>query len=317
MNLSVQAVRENIQSAAGSALWKRMVRNRLIYLILLPGFLYYIVFQYVPMYGALIAFKDFQPFLGFQGSEWVGMKHFERFFGNPDFWMLLKNTSILAVLGIFFSFPLPVVLSMLLNELRSELYKRFIQTMIYVPHFVSWVVVVGIVYMFLTTEGGFINELLAKFGFEKINFLLSESWFRPLIVLEVNWKETGWGTIIFLAALAGVDPNLYEAARIDGANRLRLMWHITLPAIRSTFIILLILRMGDFLNTGFEQIWLMLNPMNRPVGEVFDTYVYVLGIQGGQFSYTTAVGLFKSVVGLVLVFGANYLARKFGEEGVF
>ncbi len=294
-----------------------MVRNRLIYLILLPGFLYYIVFQYVPMYGALIAFKDFQPFLGFQGSEWVGMKHFERFFGNPDFWMLLKNTSILAVLGIFFSFPLPVVLSMLLNELRSELYKRFIQTMIYVPHFVSWVVVVGIVYMFLTTEGGFINELLAKFGFEKINFLLSESWFRPLIVLEVNWKETGWGTIIFLAALAGVDPNLYEAARIDGANRLRLMWHITLPAIRSTFIILLILRMGDFLNTGFEQIWLMLNPMNRPVGEVFDTYVYVLGIQGGQFSYTTAVGLFKSVVGLVLVFGANYLARKFGEEGVF
>ncbi|GAA4860450.1 hypothetical protein GCM10023310_44650 [Paenibacillus vulneris] len=189
--------------------------------------------------------------------------------------------------------------------------------MIYIPHFVSWVVVVGIVYMLFTTEGGIVNEWIYSLGGEKINFLLSAEWFRTMVTSEVIWKETGWGTIIFTAALAGIDPQVYEAARIDGAGRWKQIWHVTLPSIRSTIIILLILRLGSFLDTGFEQIFLMLNPLNREVGEVFDTYVYTLGLSQGQFSYSTAVGLFKSVVSLILVIGANYMAKKIGEEGVY
>ncbi|WP_159885780.1 ABC transporter permease [Paenibacillus puerhi] len=295
---------------------RRLVRNRWLYLMMLPGVLYFIIFKYIPMYGVLLAFKNYQPFLGFLNSEWVGAKHFVRFFGDPLFWMLLKNTFILAVYNIVFFFPLPILVALMLNELRAAAYKKTIQTLIYIPHFMSWVVIVSIAYLFFTTEGGLVNEAIAYMGGEKINFLLSPDWFRTFITAEVMWKETGWGTIIFLAALAGVDTQLYEAARMDGANRFRQLWHITLPAIRSTIIILLILRMGHFLDTGFEQIWLMLNAMNREVGEVFDTYVYSTGISQGQYSYSTAVGLFKSVVGLILVAASNYLSKRFGEEGI-
>ncbi|MCL6456737.1 MAG: sugar ABC transporter permease [Gorillibacterium sp.] len=295
---------------------KRFIRNRWLYLMMLPGVLYFIIFKYIPMYGVLLAFKNYQPFLGFMKSDWVGMKHFDRFFGDPLFWMLLKNTFILASYNIVFFFPLPIIVALLLNELRIESYKRTLQTLIYIPHFMSWVVIVSISYLFFTTEGGLVNEAIASLGGEKINFLLSTEWFRTFITGEVMWKETGWGTIIFLAAMAGVDPQQYEAARIDGANRFRQLWHITLPAIRSTIIILLILRLGNFLDTGFEQIWLMLNSMNREVAEVFDTYVYSTGISQGQYSYSTAVGLFKSIIGLVLVSGANYLSKRFGEDGI-
>lgn len=231
--------------------------------------------------------------------------------------MLFKNTIILAIYNLFFFFPLPIILALLLNEIRKEAFKRTIQTIVYIPHFVSWVVVVGISYIFFTTEGGIVNDVLASMGLPKIEFLISSEWFRTMIVSQVVWKETGWGTIIFLAALAGVDPQLYEAAKIDGAGRFRQVWHITLPAIRSVIVILFILRLGSFLDTGFEQIFLMLNAMNREVGEVFDTYVYNVGIQQGQFSYSTAVGLFKSLIGLVLVVSANRLAKKFGESGLY
>ncbi|TDF93044.1 sugar ABC transporter permease [Paenibacillus piri] len=285
--------------------------------MLLPGVVYFLVFKYLPMWGVLIAFQDFQPHLGLTGSPWAGFKHFNRFFSDPLFWMLFRNTLVLAVYNLVFFFPMPIVIALLLNELRHELYKKMIQTMIYIPHFVSWVVVVGIVYVFFTTEGGLVNELIAWFGFNKIPFLLSEEWFRTLIISEVIWKETGWGTILFLAALAGVDPSLYEASKIDGANRWHQLWHITVPAIKSTIIILLLLRLGHFLDLGFEQIYLMLNAMNREIGEVFDTFVYTNGVQQGQFSYSTAVGLFKSAVSLVLVVGANYITRKAGEEGIF
>jgi putative aldouronate transport system permease protein len=295
---------------------RRVVRNRWLYLMMLPGILYFLIFKYIPMYGLLLAFKNYQPFLGFLKSEWVGLKHFDRFFGDPLFWMLLKNTMILAVYNIVFFFPLPIIIALMLNELRRESYKRVIQTLIYIPHFMSWVVIVSIAYLFFTTEGGLVNEAIASMGGEKIQFLMSPGWFRGFITAEVIWKETGWGTIIFLAALAGVDTQLYEAARMDGANRFRQLWHITLPAIRPTIIVLLILRLGNFLDTGFEQIFLMLNSINREVGEVFDTYVYSVGISQGQYSYSTAVGLFKSIVGLILVFSSNFLAKKFGEEGI-
>jgi putative aldouronate transport system permease protein len=286
-------------------------------MLLVPGVLYFLIFKYAPMFGVLIAFQDYQPFSGVAGSRWVGFKHFETFFTDPWFWKLFRNTILLALYNLLFFFPLPILFALMLNEVRQELFKRTVQTIVYIPHFISWVVVVGIVYVLLSAEGGLVNELLASVGLEKIHFLIRTDWFRSLITSQVVWKETGWGTIIFLAALAGVDPQLYEAARIDGANRWQQLWNITMPALKTTIVILLILRLGHFLDSGFEQIFLMLHSINRDVGEVFDTYVYTVGVQQGQFSYSTAVGLFKSVVGLILVMAANKLAKRMGEEGVY
>lgn len=294
-----------------------MVRDRWLYFMLLPGLVYFLIFKYVPMWGVLIAFQNYQPFLGMSGSEWVGFDHFIRFFSEPTFMMLMKNTLILALWNIVLFFPVPIIVALLLNELRLQSAKRLIQTLIYIPHFMSWVIVVGIVYIFFNTESGIVNVLLQDAGIGKINFLASEKWFRPMVLGEVMWKETGWSTIIYLAALAGVDVQLYEAAKIDGANRWQQLWHVTIPAILNTVIILLILRLGNFLDTGFEQIFLMLNALNRGVAEVIDTYVYTAGITQGQFSYSTAVGLFKSVIGLMLIVGANRLAKKFNHEGIY
>ncbi|AEI44821.1 ABC transporter permease [Paenibacillus mucilaginosus] len=296
---------------------RQILRDKWLYMLLVPGVLYFLLFKYVPMFGLAIAFQDYKPHIGFLESPWVGLKHFERFFTEPQFWMLFRNTFVLAMYNLVFFFPLPIILALMLNEVRREAFKRFVQTMLYLPHFVSWVVAVGIFYVLLTTEGGIINDIIARLGFEKIPFLLSEEWFRTMIISQSIWKEAGWGTIIFLAALSGVDLQLYEAARIDGAGRWRQLWHVTLPAIRSTIVILFILRLGSFLDTGFEHIFLMLNSVNREVGEVFDTYVYLKGLTQAQYSYSAAVGLFKSAVGLVLVLGANWLAKKFGEEGVY
>ncbi|MBD2867268.1 sugar ABC transporter permease [Paenibacillus sp. IB182493] len=316
-----QAVRlqsnQERHSMKQALLLKDLIRDRWLYLILLPGLLYFVVFKYVPMFGLIMAFEHYQPHLGFLNSPWAGFKHFERFFTEPQFWMLFRNTILLAIYNLVFFFPLPIILALMLNEVRQKLFKRFAQTLLYLPHFVSWVVAVGIFYILFTTEGGIVNEFIARLGFEKIPFMLSEDWFRTMIVSQSIWKEAGWGTIIFLAALAGVDLQLYEAARMDGAGRWRQLWHITLPAIRSTIVILFILRLGSFLDTGFEHIFLMLNSMNREVGEVFDTYVYMKGLTQGQYSYSAAVGLFKSLVGLVLVLGANWAAKKFGEEGIY
>ncbi|MBW7454245.1 ABC transporter permease [Paenibacillus sepulcri] len=306
-----------VTPTAGDFLKKRLIKNRWMYYMLAPGILYFLIFKYAPMWGVLIAFQDYSPFTGFLKSSWVGFEHFRIFFSEPEFWMLFRNTFILAVYNILFFFPLPIIIALLLNEVRKEAYKRVIQSLIYIPHFISWVVVVGLAYILFTTEGGIVNELIFQYGGEKINFLLNPDWFRVMIVSESIWKETGWGTILFLAALSGVDPQLYEAARMDGAGRWKQMVHVTLPAIQSTIVVLLILRMGSFLDTGFEQIFLMLNPMNREVGEVFETYVYERGIQQGDFSYSTAVNLFKSAIGIILVVGSNYFAKKMGEEGIY
>jgi putative aldouronate transport system permease protein len=298
--------------------WVRdVIRDKWLYYMLLPGIAYFLIFKYVPMYGIIMAFQDYKPHLGYAHSPWVGLKHFQRFFSEPQFWMLFRNTVLLAIYNLVFFFPLPIVLALMLNEVRKERFKRFVQTLVYIPHFVSWVVVVGIFYMLLTTENGILNELLFYLTGKKIAFLMEPEWFRTMIVSQSIWKEVGWGTIIFLAALSGVDMQLYEAARMDGAGRWRQLWHITLPAISSTIVILLILRLGNFLDAGFEHIFLMLAPTNREVGEVFDTYVYMKGLSQGQFSYSAAVGLFKSLVGLILVLGSNWMAKKFGQEGVY
>ncbi|MCY7855586.1 sugar ABC transporter permease [Bacillus sonorensis] len=292
-------------------------RDKWLYLLLVPGVLYFLIFKYWPMWGVLIAFKDYSPYLGFWQSEWVGFEYFQDFFMNPDFFRLLRNTLMLAALDLIFAFPAPLIVALMLNELRHAIYKRCIQTFIYVPHFVSWTIVVSITFVCFTVDTGVINKILEQITGREISFLSDTEWFRPMIVLQSIWKETGWGTILFLAALASVDQEQYEAAVMDGAGRFRRLWHITLPAIRSTIIVLLILRIGNFLNIGFEQIFLMTNSLNRSVAEIFDTYVYIVGITQGAYSYSTAVGLFKSVVGIALIFGANYIAKKFDQDGLF
>ncbi|MEN0645327.1 sugar ABC transporter permease [Alkalicoccobacillus gibsonii] len=307
----------NLKAARRKERLKNLKKNKLIYLMIAPGILYFLVYKYLPMYGLIIAFQDYKPYLGISGSPWVGFAHFERLFQDPDFWMIFKNTIVLFILQLVIAFPIPVILALMLNELRHQFFKKSIQTLIYIPHFMSWVVIVSISYVMLTLDGGIINSLLRAMGFGPINFLLSEEWFRPMYILQIIWRESGWGTIIFLAAIAGVDPQLYEAAKIDGASRLRQVWHITLPSIRSVIIILLILKIGDVLELGFEHVYLLLNSSNRAVAEIFDTYVFTAGLQQGQFSYSTAVGFFKGIVGLILVIGANKLAKKYGEEGVY
>lgn len=295
----------------------KITQNIWLYAMLLPGLLFFIVFKYGPILGLISAFQEYQPYLGFFKSKWVGLAHFHRFFSEPMFFLLLKNTIIISVYNLIFFFPLTIIISLLLNEVRGVFYKRVIQTLIYIPHFFSWVVIASITYTFFTIEGGLVNNVLVTIGMDKINPLMSIPWFRPMIVLQTIWKETGWGTIIILAALAGIQPELYSAAEIDGAGRWRKLWHITLPGIKSTIVILVILRLGTFLDTGFEQIFLMVNAMNRQVGEIFDTYVYEVGVLGGQFSYSAAVGMFKSVVSLILVIASNELSKKMGEEGIF
>ncbi|MBD2862886.1 sugar ABC transporter permease [Paenibacillus sp. IB182363] len=294
-----------------------MSRDKYLYLLALPGLLYFIIFKYVPIGGLIIAFQDYSPYFGILKSEWVGLEHFERFFSNDDFGMLLRNTMMISLMNIVFFFPLPILLSLMLNELRSMAYKRIVQTVVYIPHFLSWVLISGLTYLMLSQSEGLINKVIHEFGGERIGFLTDPDMFWGLLTVQVMWKEAGWGTIIFLAAIAGVDPQLYEAAVVDGAGRFRKMWHITLPAIRNVIVILFILRLGSVMDVGFEQVYLMMNGAVSNVADVFDTYVYRNGVQQGQFSYSTAIGLFKSIVGIVLVVAANKLAKRFGEEGVY
>ncbi|NOU66616.1 ABC transporter permease subunit [Paenibacillus sp. LMG 31461] len=301
----------------GRKLKDRLWRERYLFLLLMPGLIYFIVYRYIPMLGNIIAFQDYSPFRGFLHSDWVGLKHFKTIFSDQEVIRVLWNTLLLSFLQIAFAFPVPIILAIMLNEIRNERFKRIVQSIIYLPHFLSWVVVIGIVTIFLKSEGIVNWALTPLFGMEPIQFLQEPGWFMPLIILEVIWKEAGWGTIIFLATLSSISPSLYEAAVVDGASRWRQIWHITLPGLRSTIIILFILRLGTVLDSGFEQVFLMLNPFTMDVGNVLDTFVYFKGIQKADISFGTAVGLFKSVVGLILILVANRVAKKFGDGGVF
>ena len=292
-------------------------RHKTLYLMALPGIVYFLVFKYLPMGGLVIAFQDYMPFMGVSGSPWVGFEHFVRLFTEDTFFMLLRNTLVVSLLLLLFAFPIPIILALMLNEVRSRVFKRSLQSIVYLPHFMSWVIVVSLFYVLLTTDNGAINNLIAASGGQEIGFLTDPDWLRPMYVFQNVWKTAGWGTIIYLAALTAVDVSLYEAAELDGAGRWRQTWHITLPAIRPTIVVMFILAIGDFLELGFEHMFLLLNSLNREVAEIFDTYVYTAGIQNGQLSYATAVGMFKGLVGLLLVVIANRMAKKFGEEGVY
>lgn len=292
-------------------------RYKWLYIMLIPGVIYYIIFKFGPMFGLMAAFKEYSPMLGFFESPWVGMQHFERFFTGTSFWQILGNTLIISTLKVFLYFPATILVALLLNEVRVRWFKTAVQSIIYVPHFLSWVVIAGISYALLTTDGGVLNNLITDLtGGKPINFLGSEGYFYPLVVLQYIWKECGWGTIIFMAALAGVDTQMYEAARLDGASRLQQTIYITLPSIRSTIITMLILQLGKVMEAGFDQILLMQNSMNRAVSQTVDTYVYTMGMKSGQLSFATAVGLFQSLIGLILVLVSDRIAKRLGDEGM-
>lgn len=315
--MSAQAVAAAPVTAKKETLFGYMKRHKWMYLMMLPGIIYFIIFKYVPMGGLIISFQNYSPYLGIAGSEWVGVEHFKNFFMNPDFKMLLINTFSISILNLVFFFPMPIILALLLNEVKNKFMKKSVQTMIYIPHFISMVIVASLTFTLLNTESGIINQIVYAVTGQKLEFLSDPKYFRWIIVIQNIWKETGWGMIIFMAALAGVDTQLYEAAQVDGAGKLRQMWHITLPAIKSTIIIMLIMKVGTLLNTGFEQIFLMKNSLNSSVAEVFDTYVYTLGITQGAFSYSTAVGMFKSLVATVMVVTTNWICKKCGETGLY
>ena len=321
MRLTTQAA-QNREMLTGRKLsyWKKLrldiAKNRWLYILLIPGVIYFLVFKYLPMWGIIIGFEDYSPFLGPFQSPWKGLYWFERFFATPKWISYLSNTLILSLMSIVFTFPAPIILALMLNEIRSIHYKKVTQTLLYMPHFISIVIVVSITYVIFGSDG-IIYKLTMQMLGTKVDYLGDPGIFRWMIVGQSIWKETGWGTIIFLAALTNVDTQLYEAAMIDGANRAQRLWHITMPAIRSTIVLLLVLRMGSVLDTGYEHLILMSNALNRSVSQTLDVFVYQNGIVNGQLSYTTAVGLMKSLVSVVLVVSSNKIAHALGEEGLY
>ncbi len=297
--------------------WQYVVQHKWLYFLLLPGVIYFIMFRYVPMGGLIIAFKEYSPFQGIWKSPWVGFGQFQKFFSTNDFGRLLTNTLGISLLQLVLFFPAPIILSLFLNEVRHNGYKRLVQTLVYVPHFVSWVIVASLTYQLFNVTDGIIYQIIKALTGNTVDVLSQASCFWGLIVGQDIWRETGYGTIVFLAALAGVDQELYEAARVDGAGRWRLMWHITLPAIRGTIVMMFILRVGGLLNTGYEQIFLMRNDLNVARAEVFDTYIYLKGIKSGQYSFSSAAGMFKSIVGMTLVLISDRVAKLCGESGIY
>ncbi|KKI90586.1 sugar ABC transporter ATPase [Bacillus sp. SA1-12] len=289
-------------------------RHKAFYLMLLPGLIYFIIYKYIPMYGVVIAFKDFNIMDGIMGSAWADpwYKHFKAFYDSPYFSQLLTNTFLISLYKLIFGMIPPILLALLLHECRFLWYKRIIQTLSYMPHFLSWVIIYGILIAFLSESSGLLNQWLKGLGIEPINFLTSLDWFRTILVGSDIWQNLGWGAIIYLAGMSGINPEYYEAARVDGASRLRMIWHITLPGIRNLIILLFILHLGKFMEAGFEQIYILYNLQVYPVADILDTWVFRVGLQQMNFSLGAAVGLFKSIIGLVLVLSANRLAKRWG-----
>lgn len=296
---------------------KGAAKSRGLFIMLIPGLIYFAVFCYGPMYGAVIAFKDYSLLTGIWRSPWCGFKHFASFFNSPSFLPLLRNTFLISVYKIIFGFPVAIALALMLNEVANKRLKSIVQTISAVPHFVSWVVIAGIMTAMLSPTSGPVNEALKLAGLRPVFFLGSKQWFRPLLVMSEMWKESGWSAIIYLAAMAGIDPELYEAARVDGASKYRQMVSVTLPCIRATIAVLFILRVGNILNAGFEQVFTLINPLVMSVGDIVDTWVYRNGLIHHQYSLATAVNLFKSMVGMVLIVASNWLVRRSGERGIW
>lgn len=288
-----------------------------MYLLLLPGILFMLLFKYTPMYGVVIAFQDFNIFSGIGGSEWVGLQQFEKLFHSPEFAQVLINTLLISFYKIVLLFPLPILIALLLNEVRVLWFKKTVQTIVYLPHFLSWVIITSLFVTILSPSGGMVNELIKTFGGTPIAFFTDNSIFRSLVVFTAGWKEAGWNAIIFIAAIAGIEQEQYEAAEIDGAGRIQQMLHITLPGILPTIVLMFILRIGNVLEAGTEQILTMYNPIVYETGDVIGTYVYRMGLGKLDYSFSTAVGLFNSVVGFLLVIFGNQLSKKLVKRSIW
>lgn len=296
---------------------RKILQNWQLYIFILPAFLYFFIFHYIPMYGVQIAFKDFIPSLGIWGSEWVGFEHFKRFFDSYYFWDLIKNTLGISVYELVVGFPLPIILALAINEAKDGLYKRTVQTVTYAPHFISVVVMAGMIIAFLSPATGIVNHGLELLGFEPIAFMSDPKWFKTVYVFSGVWQSTGWGTIIYLAALSGVDPQHHEAAIVDGATRLQRIWHINIPALAPTMIILLIMNVGNIMAMGFEKILLLQNPLNLESSNVIATFVYQAGLLDAEYSFASAVGLFNALINAILLITVNQIAKKRSETSLW
>ncbi len=295
----------------------RILRYRWLYIMLIPGILYLILFKYTAIINNVIAFKDYQIFRGIWGSPWCGWENFDRLWGSENFYRIFHNTLIISGYKLVFGFTAPIIFALMLNEVENVAYKRTIQTIAYLPHFLSWVIIGSLASNLFSVNDGIINQLLNKLGFESIFFLGSNRWFRFVLVITDIWKEMGWGAIIYLAALAGVPTEMYEAATIDGANKWQKMVRITLPCLVPTIVVMLVLRCGSIMNAGFEQVFSLYSPAVYESGDIIDTYVYRVGIVDVDYGFSSAVGLFKSVISFILVVVCNRLARALGQEGLF
>ncbi|WP_317890158.1 ABC transporter permease [Paenibacillus sabuli] len=300
---------------------KRRVKDLLLdyqlYLMLMPALAVLLVFKYIPIYGALIAFKDYNLVEGVFGSEWVGLKHFHDLFQSDKFYEVFVNTLLINLYKLVFQFPIPIILALLINEVRSTFFKRFSQSVTYLPHFLSWVIVSAVFANLLSPTGGIVNELLGYFGIDPIMFMSDERFFRTVLVVSSAFRESGWSSIIYLAAIMAIDTQLYEAARIDGAGKLRQIWHITLPGIRSVIVFIIMLRLGAALANDLEQVLMFYSPMVYRVGDVLGTYVYRVGLGQMKYSFSTAVNLFQSVIGFVLIIVANTISKRYGDRGLW
>lgn len=285
--------------------------------MLIPGLLFLLLFKYTPLYGVLIAFQDFNIFDGVMGSKWVGLEQFHRLIQSEEFGQVFINTLLISVYKIVLLFPVPIFIALVLNEVRQMFFKRTIQTIIYLPHFLSWVIISGLFVTLLSTSGGVVNDIIHWFGGEPVSFFVSNQYFRSLVVFTAGWKEAGWNAIVFIAAIAGIDQEQYEAASIDGAGRVRRMLHISLPGILPVIVLMFILRLGSVLDAGTEQILTMYNPVVYQTADVIGTFVYRIGLGKMDYSFSTAVGLFNSVVGFILVISGNYISRKALNRGIW
>ncbi|GIP36935.1 sugar ABC transporter permease [Paenibacillus sp. J31TS4] len=298
--------------------WLRnLKRDKYLLLLFLPCLLYYLIFKYGPIFGIVIAFKNYSLFQGIWASEWVGLKYFKLFIESPDFFPVLRNTFLLGFYKLVFGFPAPILLALLINEVRNAFLKRFVQTVSYLPHFISNVIVAGIIVMFLSPTGGLVNHVLEAIGLNKITFMVEPDWFRTIYVSSDIWQHIGWGTIIYLAALSAVDPQLYEASRIDGANRWKQTLHITLPGIAPAIVIILILDIGKILEIGFEKVFLLATPVTYGKADIISTYVYRVGLTNANYSYATAIDLFTGIISFLFILSANWFSRRVSDNSLW
>ena len=316
-SLTIEGINGEVVIHQKESIVKRLLKTWQLYVFILPAVIYFIIFCYGPMYGVQLAFKDYNPVAGIMGSEWIGFDNFVRFFKSYQFKQLLENTLILSLYQLIAGFPIPIILAILLNQLRGSKFKKLVQTVTYAPHFISIVVLVGMLNIFLSPRGGVVNQIIQLFGQEPILFLGKEEYFRHIYVLSGVWQNMGWNAIIYLAALSGVNPELHEAALADGASKIRRIWHIDLPTIRPTVIIMLILNFGQLMGIGFEKAFLMQNSLNMGKSEIIATYVYKIGLVDAQYGFATAVGLFNSVINFVLLITVNYISKKVSETSLW